>query len=377
MPDRLYCAAPFRSIRLDSQNSRTAFRPCCAYQNQLPVPEILENYLASTELGQLQAHFRDNQGEWPSGCAKCQAQESHGQESLRDYFNRKFTSENKRYTRLEVLPSNVCNLRCVMCDEQHSTALAQERRRLGWIQEIQSIDLEDQCQQTMQDMPDIDTVSFIGGEFFLSRQNLQILDVAIQRNLAVELTTNASLILESQIEKLQKVRELELQISIDGIDHAYDFMRYPAKWHQVEHNIRILRERLPTARFRVIFVIQPMNLQHLIPTMDYFNRARMPMNLHELQKPNWLGWQILTAAEGRALAQVLSQQRQRYQLTRPQLQRIINYENMLDQISTDPQQRQEFVQRLHATTAHRDISADTIKQHFGVLTQLASDISSR
>lgn len=374
MPIPIFCPAPFHSIRVDLQDGVQTFRPCCAYRNQTAPAEILENYLTGTELFTLQRHFREGTDVWPPGCGKCQQQEIYGQESLRHYYLRKFGTSTRRITRLEILPSNVCNLRCVMCDAEHSTGVGAEQKTLGWIHSYREIDLGDSCQEIIDALPDIDTVSFIGGEFFLAKRNLEILDLAVRRNLAVELTTNATVILSQHLDSLKRLQKLELQISIDGLEQAYEFVRYPAKWDQFQDNIQILRTDLPQASFVFIFVVQPITLQHMIPVIDYCNRKRTPVNLHDLVTPSWLSWEVLTSWEAQLLAQELEQQLQKFTLSSSQVRLVKKYQKKLSLLQTSPENRSKFVQRLRDQISYRRLTVQQVRQQFGVLQTLAEAV---
>ena len=86
-----------------------------------------------------------------------------------------------------------------------------------------------------------------GGEPLINERVAEILDHLIESGAAnhinLELSTNCTHVNSSFIERLKKFRGVELLLSLDAVGHAYEYIRYPARWSVVETNIQKLRER--------------------------------------------------------------------------------------------------------------------------------------
>lgn len=363
-----YCAAPFNSVRVDSTGTRQAiYKPCCLYEQKDSYSSILE-YVQSTELHSLQQHF-STKIDFPKSCNSCQFQEEQGQVSLRHHFNSKFNNTQK-ITTLEIFPGNVCNLKCFMCDSNYSTALASEQKTLNFIDSYKEIDNVDVCMDAISSLPDLTNVSFIGGEFFLTKKNIEILDLLIQRQIKANIFTNGTVILREHIERLKKLPELEIVVSIDGVSDSYEFMRYPAKWKTVNSNILHIKKELTNAKLQFIFVVQPLNIQYMIPMLDYANRLIIPTQLTNLVNPTWLTWKVLTDHEKQHIIETLHQQQLEFKLTVQQKKQVSDYQQTLKNAVFDADLREVFKTRLNKILYHRGLSSEAIEKHLGKLSSL-------
>lgn len=372
MPNKIYCSAPFKSIQVDATNQGVSMRPCCVYQSQTNENKSLDQYLTGQELKDLKQHFMSDRDHLPLGCQRCRQQEDLNQTSWRTHFNNKFSDPSDHViTQIEAFPGNVCNLKCFMCNPNDSTSLASEHKKLGWILDYKEIDNAESILSSIENLDSLKHVSFIGGEFFLTKDNLKILDSTIAKNLSVSLTTNATVLLPQHLKQLSKIKDLEIQISIDGIGSSYEFMRYPAKWIKFDNNVKTLKSFLPQAKIISNFVVQILNLQYLIPTADYLNQSIMPVHFTNIVSPPWLTWTVLTSAETEQLINCLDQQILNYQLTKKQKQEINQYITLLTQSQTNQDHRELFISKMSQIMKVRKINHSVVRQHFGVLSDLS------
>lgn len=355
---KFYCSAIHNnvSVYLDIQKKSLQILPCCAYRtpNQY---STLEQYESSEEIQQLK-----NATEWPVGCRLCQSQEKQHQTSFRQHANHALKNIVGR--RYEIMPSNVCNLRCLMCGSSSSTALAKEKFQLG-IEPINlsyDVDLSQQQLQILEQDDNIESISLIGGEFFLSKNCLEFLDLAIRRNIPLRVVTNATVLLEQHFKKLQQIENLELQISIDGVGPGYEFMRYPAKWSTFDSTTNEIIKHLPTAKINFHFVAQALNMQQLVPTFDYANKKRKPLRVSNLVEPTHLSWQILTDKEKQELAVLVKQQLCDYKLASTQRKEVENYLQLMAETQYSDALRQQFDSYISAMLSKRTIDWPALKE---------------
>ena len=365
------CTAPFKNIRINVlPTEQTTFRPCCMFNDYNVEHTSVQDYLDSDLLKKTQTQMYSS---LPGACSSCVRQEAQGQTSLRQHYNNKFKDLNG-IAQLETFPSNVCNLRCFMCSESFSTSLAAERKQLGWLDSYHEIDNAGATMDAILDLPNLSIVSFIGGEFFLAKRNVEILELVAQRKLGIRLVTNATILLPQHIAVLKRIKDIQLQISIDGINENYEFMRYPGKWADVHHNIHQLKQQLPQAQFNFNFVVQPLNIQHMVETIDYANRLIIPIALTNLLDPAWLSWAVLTEDENDMLANQLEEQSEQAVLTSRQRGQCAEYAVTMTNAVHDPALRTEFVLRMSQLLTHRRISPDAVRKQLGGLRDLADSV---
>lgn len=155
---------------------------------------------------------------------------------------------------LYAFTSELCNLKCVMCmqnikreqiDVERFTSLIKD---IGWDR--------------------LDRVGFIGGEPFLGKDGLELLHFASVENphTCIYITTNATLV-HKHMETLEKVGNLFLNISIDGIGKAYEKIRVNAKFDDLMKNLMLLKDaktRHPNWRFGINFLVTASTWKHSV-----------------------------------------------------------------------------------------------------------------
>lgn len=342
------CAAIHKNIRVEGSNA-TGLRviPCCVYETNNNYSTLSE-YHASDEYQQL-----STANDWPAGCNACKKQEQQNQTSYRQHANHALAEIKGR--RFELFPSNICNLKCVMCGPASSSALAQEQRILGITDDryTKEFDASDEVVAILEQADDIESISLIGGEFFLAKSNLRILELAIKRHLPVRVVTNATVILPGHLNMLQQLENLELQISCDGINTHYEFMRYPAKWNIFLANTKTLIASLPRAKINFHFVVQPLNVQNLIPSLAFLNTLKKPTRVTNLVQPEHVSWSILTDEERNRIISVMRSQLAEFKLTDRQRSSITDLIETICCVDYSEVQRRMFSNVVGRIMTHR------------------------
>jgi sulfatase maturation enzyme AslB (radical SAM superfamily) len=365
-----YCVQPFINVRIDSGPD---FKPCCHYKQSIPA-KALNEYLESPQLKELQTQLLSN-NPLPVGCQVCRIQENKGQISFRQRYNEFFESTTTAdITHIEVLVNNTCNLKCFMCDPAYSTALGKERQSLGWISSYPVTNHSNEVAVAIKQLPNLKTVSFIGGEFFFAKDTIPLLEMAIEHDLKINIATNATVLLPTHIELLKKAKAIDIQVSLDGIGESYDFMRYPATWEVVRRNILTLKRILPGQTVHVHAIAQPLNIQYIAPLMSWCNENMIKIRVINLQAPSWLEWRILKEDEKKILSDLLDQHCANYRLTLQQKETLLQFRPTLAMIQYNEDYRNEFINKMSSIMRHRNIEHSTILNHFGVLLALAQEL---
>jgi len=374
-PNKIFCTAPFTNLRIENRADRSViFKPCCAYQTQQLIP-TLEDFLTGSEIQMLRTNMVSGTEPDP-GCFNCSIPESMGLTSIRkQLLNKPWANADKKIYTLEIFFSNTCNLGCVMCYANVSSYAAEERYQAGIIPiRMPAIDNIQLALDTMDQLPDLKSVTFIGGEFFLVKRNVEILDKIIQRNIQCTITTNATVLTEPLLKKLQHIQNLEIIISVDGTDSVYNFMRYPAEWDTLIRNVDVLRARISWAKYHTNTVVQPLNIQNLHELFEWTNKKMLPAHHQMLVSPEYLTWKILTVKEKIILVELLKTKQSQYKITTKQKNTIDDLISGIIQDNFDPQLRTQGVEYLGKIFKHRKISTDVMQKQFGILVDLANEI---
>ena len=306
----------------------------------------------------------------------CSDADAKGMISVRQQLLKKpWASDEKKIKLLDIFFGNTCNLGCIMCGPEWSSYISNERYRTGLIDhQIRYKNNIDEAADAMDRLPDLLSVSFIGGEFFLFDDNIRILEKIRQRNLTVTIFTNATIINPKMLEILKEISSVEIRISIDGFEQGFEFVRYPASWAGWESNVALLRKELPHAQIYCATVIQMLTCQQLHEVYNWANRARLKMDYLFLTDPKSLTFAVLNDNEKQSLVQLLASKQTKYTLSRGQKEVIGSVVHAIEAATFDQGQRFQCINLVSRLCVHRNISDQQVEKHFGVLTPLAQEI---
>lgn len=137
---------------------------------------------------------------------------------------------------------------------------------------------------------------FQGGEPFLVKEFERILDVLILNGTASQVTfeivSNLTIVKDSTLEKLAKLKQVYLGASIDGIGKVLEYIRYPAVWADIERNIERFAA-LPNVQLSFNTAVQAYNLGDVVNILEYCDARDIDVHAHFLVGPIYLNVAIL------------------------------------------------------------------------------------
>ncbi|MGA9572438.1 MAG: twitch domain-containing radical SAM protein, partial [Lysobacterales bacterium] len=297
-------------------------------------PINITDGLSDAQIGDTR-HMRDIRtsmlkGDWPAACERCRLTEAMGGCSRRQAENQHFEAhiplilENTdaqgsapvRIRSRDYRLGNLCNLRCRMCHPRASKLLIEEwnqvaRPRLR-IDENQAQEYENMTwfknRQLWDDFSahcrDLEHLHFAGGEPLIIPEVLKALEICVEEGVAgnIELTfnTNITKIPARHRELWPRFKSVNLLCSIDAYGPLNDYIRYPAKWARLAHNLDIIdqhHEELNLGRATISVTVQIYNIFHLHELIEYcqgrFKFIRAIPNLVHLSIPDYFNIQYL------------------------------------------------------------------------------------
>jgi organic radical activating enzyme len=285
---KTFCFYPFVQL---STNPSGHLKPCCYYSgtmkhpNGKPIGILSGDTFADAWNNDSLVNVRKNlhNGVIPEACNICvrDGDVSMRKRSIKEYsYDHKTltqvydTIQNNYYAMhspsyLELKPSNLCNLKCVMCNSYDSSQIAKELGELvdkfggitvsnGRFIEISNVpgikennntwsteqpewsDNEEVWESFKKLAPGLKVLSFAGGEPtimpFVLKALHYIVDNDYAKNITVFLSSNFTNLNKNFLELMVKFKKFELIASIDGFDKVNDYSRFPSKWKQVSKN---------------------------------------------------------------------------------------------------------------------------------------------
>lgn len=179
---------------------------------------------------------RMNDGQKVKGCDGCYLTESKRMPSQRTYANTYNDLPIKRFpTMMDLDLSNLCNLKCVMCNATRSSEIAKD----------QGLPVSNVSQEIIDDLSnmsdDLQHLTIQGGEPTIMKEYEYYFSLLDQKNLIgnidLQIITNATNVNARFYALLTKFKSVRLSISIDAYGLANDYIRWPSKFTQIEKNL--------------------------------------------------------------------------------------------------------------------------------------------
>lgn len=244
-----YCPFPWVGLTVAPTGS---INPCCKFQHSTIRTNIanttIEQYKAQPWLIDLKQQLLN--GQRHSGCRRCWTEEDAGIQSMRQAGIEEYgaTVEDK-YLTVNIALGNLCNLRCRICNARSSTSWIKEYKQFTGIDiPVQNWHLS-KLDQILPYLDSVEQIVFPGGEPMLLEQeeHYRVLQYVIDSGRAdqvkVHYNTNGTRLPNNdRWDLLRQFREVSIQLSIDDIEHRFEYNRHPAKWSEVYANIKQYQE---------------------------------------------------------------------------------------------------------------------------------------
>jgi hypothetical protein len=243
-------------------------RPCCWFEKGVDITdhENTKNFLS--DIAKIDSWEAAN-----GNCNECKFRESKGIYSprLQSFERREFKSiTGNEKVSIEIQIDKDCNAACLICGPHNSTTWEKYNNK---IKNIPVNDISDHKKETMDfirsvyksvDFSEIKEVLFLGGEPLRTHSHLRLVKlIPNPSNTVLRYTTNGSIRPDDKtLEMWAKFKAVDVQFSIDGIGEHFNYLRWPLQWHQVEENIKFVRDlNLPNVRITTFsYTTTPLSL---------------------------------------------------------------------------------------------------------------------
>jgi len=278
-------------------------------------------------------------GERPPECAPCFALEDQGVESLRQRHIENKIPESRinlypdalsnmrhdftmpfEFPTMEIKLNNLCNLKCRMCNPLDSTnwkdwdeVVPFYKKENNYLvptverlvktpgQYIGPFDDTDNWWNSFEKLlPHFRRVEFAGGEPLMDPQHYKILDMLkpYAKNIEIKYATNGTTLGIKGGRTIHDYwphfRSVAVNVSIDGINDVYNYIRGNGDFRQVEANIKEIQKIPNVSRVVGAFTAQAGNILQAAECIDYFiNTMGIVFYSHRVSYPNCLSAQVL------------------------------------------------------------------------------------
>jgi MoaA/NifB/PqqE/SkfB family radical SAM enzyme len=347
-----FCFNPFIEL---STTPSGQIKPCCHFLGSLehekgsPVSiyrgDTFESIWNSDAMISVRRGL--HQGDVPTGCRRCvrDGEVSMRKRSIKDYKDDreilklvKETIENDYHANhslimLELKPSNLCNLKCMICNAYDSSQIAKEIKEiskkysgveiqsgrvvdivtgnLGIIERdiaLNDIDINnvewadnDQIWKDFEKLaPHLHILSFAGGEPTLMPSVLKVLNYCVEndfaKNIKVFISSNFTNLNKNFFDLMPKFKNFEIIASIDGFGLVQEYVRFPSDWNQISKNYITAKEymKFSNVRITINITVHLLNVLNLVDLLDWIEERALeypyyrawPYNINVLISPD-------------------------------------------------------------------------------------------
>jgi len=286
------CLVPWTNIDIAPRGN---IAPCCKYE--VPNSEMLnitqstiQEYIDSDNLKTIKQQMLANQ--WPAGCIRCKTEEASNIKSKRQLDYERWQEAYDSYTEdqgfitASIAFGNTCNLKCITCNPGASSRWRKEYRDLYGIDKppvevIYNITSEN----IYNALPNAIHFDIPGGEPFLSEVDKQLellqryVDSGQSKNITLHYTTNTQVYPNTKWWSLwENFKEIDIQLSIDGVGNRYEYIRYPAKNNVLLKNLdRYLeQENIHNIRLSVSHTVSAYNIYYMDEFFTWCDSIGLP-----------------------------------------------------------------------------------------------------
>ena len=356
---KTFCFYPYLEL---STNPAGHTRPCCYYDGFLYPDD--KNWKEENDSDVLTIHTPGNtlekiwetknlqelrrlmwNGDLPKGCLLCKRD---GNASMRarsvteykndievlqlvdDTINNDFKVAHLPI-RLELKPSNLCNLKCTMCNSYDSSQIGKELTDLSKkfkginvvsgrfnsintdtegitehskvFQAVPTTDYSENVEiwnSFIAIVPTLRVLSFAGGEPtllpFVNRALTYCVENGYATNITVFIASNFTNLNKNFLDLMPHFKKFELIASIDGIEKIQEYARFPSKWSQISNNYLLAKQYMKHPNVKIVInitvsILNVTNLDKLLYWIEeranefpYF--SQWPFNINLLYGPH-------------------------------------------------------------------------------------------
>lgn len=312
-----WCPFPFRSVMVKTDGHLTT----CCYGKNIPGihrdTHTIEQAFNSPEFQQIRNNLSN--GIQDSNCEKCWQLEKLGAESLRQQEIRTEEypadiTENPRIEYLFLSLSNQCNLKCRTCSPTDSSFWIKEYEQTQGVKQLIYLEPDDSkffSSFKNDTLPHLKEIAFTGGEPLMMKSVHRILET-LDPSVSLTFYTNGTFY-NSEI--LDRFRDVNIAVSIDGIGSRFEYMRHPAKWNDVFKNLYRMNGHLKA----ITCTVSAYNVFYINEVAEFAKSLDVDFMTHFLFEPQHLSVLNIPKEVRPAIIDKLSKS------NHPQIDKVIDY----------------------------------------------------
>lgn len=377
MKDKKYfCYEIYKNLAIWSYNGKISYGPCSYFDGYIKTSDKLDikEVWNSEEHNALKRLIQEDKP--ISQCHRCYHEEQNGLRSRRlgskELYEKYRNDDNIELSSPESIDysvGNLCNLKCIICGPNNSTAWISDYQQLYPQKDIIQFKNEKLNQIKLEDIGILSNLKNIhfhgGGDPLLSITHVDLLEKIDHAkglsDMRICYNVNGTVKVSDRVLDLwSKCKLVELYFSIDDIGKRFEYQRTGASWHDLVNNLNWYVDNMPVNHlFNVNCTWSYLNLYYLNELVDWYKDN---FNCNRLGDPTNL---IFQKASGDCSINHLSTE------IKSKLQhKFTNYPQLLDIVSSldeNKSDHSEFLQYITELDKIRDTRFSSICPEFAAL----------
>jgi radical SAM protein with 4Fe4S-binding SPASM domain len=254
LKNKSLCPLPFTGAIINPDGSVQ----CCSISkerlgnvNEQPLEQILTS---SEKLKEIRRDMLNNN--FPKNCTDCYKKEKFLKNiDLENISNRlyhikilkdapfKLYKDEYQFElqQIDLRWRNTCNFACVYCDSNFSSVWAKFD---GKIDRMQDDSMEETFNFVKKNIKKLKTIYMAGGEPFLIKENLKIIDLIQEENpdILLRINTNLSILTPKLFEQLKTLKNVHWIISAESIGERFNYIRWPGNYSVLKKNLKMIKQ---------------------------------------------------------------------------------------------------------------------------------------
>jgi sulfatase maturation enzyme AslB (radical SAM superfamily) len=231
------------------------------------------------------ADIRNDMGQdfWPDECIRCKEIESIGNKSVRQQSldrHAHLLDSRLDYLVLGGVLDNVCNSACQTCNETLST-------KIGSLSSKEYTKINNSALINTLPVERIVQMDINGGEPSASPNYLKLLENLPPNVKHLRVNTNGSRLITVLPELVKRGIKVTVTVSLDGIGSRHDYVRWPVKWQDVEHNIQTY-QNMELHELNTWTTVSALNIGDLKNIFSYVEQNNLKNSWALLENPSVL-----------------------------------------------------------------------------------------
>mgnify|MGYP006406921955 CR=1 FL=1 len=287
--NKYFCIQPFLNVTTRIQGHNNV---CCNI-NDAPsniTSESPTEFFNSPYVKKMRQELVD--GKKLKDCELCHYQEKNHGISHNIIKKLRFDQLDKPlYVEMHI--SNLCNLKCLTCNEKDSSQFHAENKMLG-VSAYPDTNFTKFVVNTAKALeevihPKLLFLDIRGGETLLVpevKKQLSNLDLGIAKNITLKIQTNGTIKPDTEwLEIFKKFKNTKVNISVDAYGDDNNYVRYPADWKDILETIECLKGE--GIKFIINTVVSNLNIMCLDKLLMWVQKNNYLNYLYMLESPDY------------------------------------------------------------------------------------------